>query len=204
MARKSAYFKEVERLLKIGYEPTDIIKMTGIPKSTVYRLTEKLQAEGLRIFKRTMSHDFIWKYQMNMENISQTIQQLNEEMVICKAKYDEIESDIDQAIELLSLPKQSSVHANLLMAKISCQSSRTNELIKLTAQRDKATESKAKLFNQGPVVNAVHEWVNSSPPPMGQTPHLELPKPPELNSNQILIEEEAEERRIQEEMETDF
>ena len=210
MARKSSYFKEVERLLRVGYEPSDIIKMSGIPKATVYRLINKLQVESRYEFKRTMSHNFLWKYQQNMENFSRTIQEMNEEIEIVKAKYADFEQLILSSIEELVIPKQSMVKASLLMALISCQSSRTNELIKLAQQRDKATEGKAKLFNQGPVVNAVHEWVNSAPPPAGILPHIpeldtirdEEEKPILAKLNSItLTEEEEEELRIQKEME---
>lgn len=212
MARKSAYFKEIERLLKIGYEPADIIKKSGISKPTVYRIINKLQIDSRYEFKRTMSHHFLWKYQQNMENFSRTIQEMNEEIEIVKAKYDEIEQSIKESIEELVIPKQSMTKATLLQGLISCQSSRSNELIKLAQQRDKATEGKAKLFNQGPVVHAVHEWVNSAPPPMGVLPsipeldNLREEKPPILGelaklNTTTLTEEEEEELRIQKEME---
>ena len=46
MGRKALYFKQVEHLLSVGYEAKDIVKITNIPKGTVYRIVDKLREEA--------------------------------------------------------------------------------------------------------------------------------------------------------------
>ena len=46
MGRKALYFKEIEHLLSVGYEAKDIIKITNIPRGTVYRIVDKLREEA--------------------------------------------------------------------------------------------------------------------------------------------------------------
>lgn len=188
MTRESAYFKEIERLLTNGFEPKHIVKITNIPKATVYRIRDKLRKESRIDFNELMEKDYLWKYQQNLENFSRTIQEMNEEMEVVKKKYDAIEYQIMESIEQLQLPRQSMTKASLLVALISCQSSRTNELIKLAQQRDKSTDLKAKVYNAGPVVHAIDQWVQSTNPSMGNLPKnsFEEPKaleesPPKLN-----------------------
>jgi len=175
MSRKSKYFKEIERLLDIGYEPKHIMKMTGIPKTTVYRIVEKLKTEARGDFKQTMSHNYLWMFQMNLANYSKTIQECNEEIVRMNRKYDSLELLNMNALEGIAESKPMA-KATLLANLTNIQSNRTSELTRLVAQRDKASTEKAKVFNQGPVVYAINEWVNSKPPPMG-----ELPRLPELD-----------------------
>jgi uncharacterized membrane protein len=171
LARESAYFKEIERLLGIGYEAKHIMKISGIPQTTVYRIVDKLKKEARYDFKNLMEHDYLYKYQMNIENFSKTIQESNEEIEKINKKYNTLE--LMTMDELNSCPMDKVIaRATLLSNLTNIQSNRTNELQKMINQRDKATELKAKVYNQGPVVYAVNEWINSKPPPMGEQPRL--------------------------------
>lgn len=185
MTRESAYFKEIERLLSIGYEPKHINKISGIPTSTVYRIVDKLRREARFDFDNLMEKDYLWKYQQNIENFSKTIQECNEKLVEIKIKYDELEERTLNAIDELD-PKHHMTKATLLNNLINLQSARTNEMIKIVAQRDKATDMKAKVYNAGPVVHAIDEWINKTHPSNAEMPALVLDdiddKPPELNS----------------------
>ena len=66
MTRQSKYFAEIERLLKIGYEPKHIMALTNIPKPTVYRIVDKLRKEARYDFNNLMEKDFLYKYQQNL------------------------------------------------------------------------------------------------------------------------------------------
>lgn len=195
LTRKTKYFAEIERLMGIGYEPKHIIKMTGIPSTTVYRVVEKMQVESRIDFKKTMSHNFLWMYQQNLENYSRTIQECNEEIAYMKKKYDQLE--FDNRVELKACaPDRVVARATLLSNLTAIQSSRTNELVKLTAQRDKASEGKAKVFNQGTVVYAMDEWVQKTTPTMGELPRVkeldELnPTPKQLNKEPLSADDQA-------------
>jgi len=211
MTRESKYFKEIERLLGIGYEPRDIIKITGIPRTTVYRVVDKLRRESRIEFKNLMRDDFLYKYQLTLENYSKTIQECNEEIVSMKKKYASLELLNMQALE--GIPESKPMAKATLLANLNnIQSNRTTELTRLVAQRDKASTEKAKVYNQGPVVNAVHEWVNSNPPPMGELPRIpELDKvnpppktePTKLNSQKDIdnAKDNEEDERVMREME---
>lgn len=209
MARRSSYFKEIERLLDIGYEPKHIMKLTGISKATVYRIVDKLRTESRHDFGQLMEKDYLWKYQQNIENFSKTIQECNEKMVEINKKYDVYEKMTLDAITALE-PKQAMTKATLLNNLVTMQSARTNEMIKLVTQRDKATELKARVYNAGPVVYAVNEWINGKTPPMGEQPRVKeldnilhktevLP----LKLNNIIQDNSDEELNTQMEMEQD-
>jgi hypothetical protein len=188
MARTSRYFKEIERLLNIGYEPKHIMKITGIPKATVYRIVGKLQKEARHDFKNLMSNDYLWKYQMNLENYSKTIQECNEEIDYMKKKYNSIEYLTMEALENCDDSKVVA-KATLLSNLTAIQSARTNEITKLVAQRDKASDMKAKIYNQGPVVHAIDEWVSQTTPRMGELPRIaelkELDKVDDIVNNKL-------------------
>ena len=171
LTRKSAYFKEIERLMSIGYEPKHIIKITGISRATVYRIVDKLRKEARIEFKDLIHKDFLYKYQMNLENYSRTVQQCNEEIEKLNKKYDELEMlNLDQLVNLTDA--KSTTKANILANLTAIQSNRTNEIQKLLALRDKASDYKAKIYNQGPVVHAIDEWVRQTSPSAGQSPRL--------------------------------
>ena len=72
MTRRGKYFEEIQHLLEIGYEPKQIIKITGCSKATVYRIVDKLKTEARYEFKNLLQHDYLWKYQKTIENFSGT------------------------------------------------------------------------------------------------------------------------------------
>lgn len=179
MGRRPKHVDEVERLLDSGYSVKDIIRTTNISQSTVYRVVDKLKKEARYDFKHLMEHDYLWKYQKTIQNLDLTIKQCNEEIETIKQKYNSLE--IITMNEFENLPDaKASTKALLLGTLATIQSNRTNEMIKLCAQRDKASEIKAKTYNQGPVVNAIDEWVNGGTAQMG-----ELPRVKELDSEDI-------------------
>ena len=171
MSRKSAYFKEIERLLGIGYEPKHIMEMTGISKTTVYRIVDKLRKEARYDFKELMEKDYLYKYQLTLGNLSKTIQECNEEITFMKNKYKDLEIMVIKQLE--STPNNKATAQSMLLSNLTTiQSNRSNELHKLISQRDRATDLKSKIYNQGPVVNAIDEWVTKNSPSMGELPRL--------------------------------
>ncbi len=60
MGRKALYFKEIEHLLSVGYEAKDIIKITNIPRGTVYRIVDKLREEAKINFDQLMTKDYLY------------------------------------------------------------------------------------------------------------------------------------------------
>lgn len=171
MGRTPKYVDEVEKLLRNGWGVKDIVKNTNISKSTVYDVLAKMKKRARYNFKELMTEDYLWKYENTLDNFDKTIREMNEEVEIVKNKYAIIESKINMEIGRLS-DKQAMVKSNLLANLISCQSSRTNELIKLSAQRDKASDLKAKVYNAGPVCNAIDEWINKTSPEKGELPKI--------------------------------
>ena len=163
MARRSKYFKTVEHLLDTGYEAKDICKISGIPRATVYRIVDKLREEAKINFKDLMEKDYLYKYQRNLEELSKTVVECNEEIVKVHAKYDELDETTQEALDVVEQNKHIS-KAHLISNLISCRSSRTTEIIKLIAQRDKASEAKASLYNKGPVVYRINEFVQHKLP----------------------------------------
>jgi len=172
MGRSPKYVDEVEKLLRNGWNVKDIVSNTNISKSTVYDVLAKMKKRARYNFKELMSEDYLWKYENTLDNFDRTIRECNEEMELVKNKYAIIESKIN--LQIVGLDnKQAMVKAHLLANLISCQSSRTNEIIKLCAQRDKASDLKARVYNAGPVVNAIDEWVNRTTPPAGELPRIQ-------------------------------
>jgi hypothetical protein len=159
MARKNnKQMDMIEQMLRNGYEAKDIYKVTGIPRSTVYQKVTKLKKEARYQFDQVMQEDYLWLYQMNLSNYSRTIKEVNEKMVEVNEKYDELERITKEALSKVDDAKHVS-KSNFIANLIQINNSRSNDLARLTAQRDKASEMKAKLFNQGPVVHKVSEFM---------------------------------------------
>lgn len=170
MSRRSSYFKEVERLLDMGMEPKQIIKVTGIPKSTVYDIREKLREEAKYDFDELMGKDYLWKYQQTISNYSKTIQESNEEIEELKKKYEDLEVELRE--ELASIPIDKYIaRATILNTIASLPSAKASDMQRLMQQRDKASEMKAKTYNQGPVVFAINNWLKTGKP---VEPHLQV------------------------------
>ncbi len=158
MARDSKYFTTIENLMDVGYVAKDIPKMTGIPKSTVYRVVNKLREEAKFDFKELMEKDYLYKYQQNLEGLDKTIVWCNEEMVKVNEKYDELGTTTQEALDQVEVTKHIS-KAHLISNLIAVQTNRVKELSLLVMQRDKAVNDKATLYNKGPVVYRVNEYV---------------------------------------------
>lgn len=171
MGRRPQHVDAVESLLDVGYSVKDIIRDTNISQSTIYRVIDKLKKEARYDFKHLMEHDYLWKYQKTLQNFDLTIKECNMEISKMKNKYDSLEIITMNEFESLS-DSRAGTKALLLSNLTTIQSNRSNELVKLTTQRDKATELKAKTYNQGPVVNAIDEWVNNNHPSGGELPRL--------------------------------
>ena len=160
MGRKALHFKEIEHLLNVGYEAKDIVKITNIPKGTVYRIVDKLREEAKLNFDQLMTKDYLYKYQMNLDNYSKTIIQCNEEISIINAKYDQLESLV--MVDLESCPTDKYLARSTYLANlINIRNNRTIEIQKLIAQRDKSSEMKARIFNSGPVVYRINQVVEN-------------------------------------------
>ena len=160
MGRKALHFKEIEHLLSIGYEAKDIIKITNIARGTVYRIVDKLREEAKLNFDQLMTKDYLYKYQMNLDNYSKTIIQCNLEIDTINAKYDQLEGMVMVDLEACPTDKylaRSTYLANL----INIRNNRTIEIQKLVAQRDKSSEMKARIFNSGPVVYRINQVMES-------------------------------------------
>ena len=160
MGRKALHFKEIEHLLSVGYEAKDIVKITNIPKGTVYRIVDKLREEAKINFDQLMTKDYLYKYQMNLDNYSKTIVQCNEEIVIINAKYDQLERIVMENLESCP-PDKYLARSTYLANLINIRNNRTIEIQKLIAQRDKSSEMKARIFNSGPVVYRINQVVEN-------------------------------------------
>ena len=160
MGRKALHFKEIEHLLSVGYEAKDIVKITNIPKGTVYRIVDKLREEAKINFDQLMTKDYLYKYQMNLDNYSKTIIQCNEEIVIINAKYDQLERLVMEDLESTP-PDKYLARSTYLANLINIRNNRTIEIQKLIAQRDKSSEMKARIFNSGPVVYRINQVVEN-------------------------------------------
>jgi hypothetical protein len=160
MGRKALHFKEIEHLLSVGYEAKDIVKITNIPKGTVYRIVDKLREEAKINFDQLMTKDYLYKYQMNLDNYSKTIVQCNEEIVIINAKYDQLERLVMEDLESTP-PDKYLARSTYLANLINIRNNRTIEIQKLVAQRDKSSEMKARIFNSGPVVYRINQVVEN-------------------------------------------
>lgn len=160
MGRKALHFKEIEHLLSVGYEAKDIVKITNIPKGTVYRIVDKLREEAKINFDQLMTKDYLYKYQMNLDNYSKTIIQCNEEIVVINAKYDQLERLVMEDLESTP-PDKYLARSTYLANLINIRNNRTIEIQKLIAQRDKSSEMKARIFNSGPVVYRINQVVEN-------------------------------------------
>ena len=160
MGRKALHFKEIEHLLSVGYEAKDIVKITNIPKGTVYRIVDKLREEAKINFDQLMTKDYLYKYQMNLDNYSKTIIQCNEEIVIINSKYDQLERLVMEDLESTP-PDKYLARSTYLANLINIRNNRTIEIQKLIAQRDKSSEMKARIFNSGPVVYRINQVVEN-------------------------------------------
>ena len=160
MGRKALHFKEIEHLLSVGYEAKDIVKITNIPKGTVYRIVDKLREEAKINFDQLMTKDYLYKYQMNLDNYSKTIVQCNEEIVIINSKYDQLERLVMEDLESTP-PDKYLARSTYLANLINIRNNRTIEIQKLIAQRDKSSEMKARIFNSGPVVYRINQVVEN-------------------------------------------
>ena len=176
MGRKALHFKEIEHLLSVGYEAKDIVKITNIPKGTVYRIVDKLREEAKINFDQLMTKDYLYKYQMNLDNYSKTIVQCNEEIVIINAKYDQLERLVMEDLESTP-PDKYLARSTYLANLINIRNNRTIEIQKLIAQRDKSSEMKARIFNSGPVVYRINQVVENK---ILQPEMLNEAKAPEL------------------------
>ncbi len=189
MGRAPKYHDDIERLLSYGYNAKDVSEELNIGIATVYRVLAKLKKQARYDFKNLMSEDYLWKYQKTLENFDKTIRQCNEEITAMKKRYIELEAKINLEITSLN-DKKAITKATLLQSLINIQSNRSNELAKLTAQRDKASDMKAKVYNAGPVVNAIDQWINQTTPTNGELPKVDeldklIDKPQPLPSPNI-------------------
>ena len=192
MGRKALYFKQVEHLLSVGYEAKDIIKITNIPRGTVYRIVDKLREEAKINFDQLMTKDYLYKYQMNLENYSKTIVQCNEEIKTINAKYDQLERIVMESLEVCP-PDKYLARSTYLANLINIRNNRTIEIQKLISQRDKSSEMKAKIFNSGPVVYRINQVVENKvlQPEMLSEQSTQEQTMPELVNN-TTVEEKVE------------
>lgn len=202
MGRKSKWTDEVERLVDNGYDPKQIVKITGLAISTVYKHVEKLRVQARYRFNNLMSKDYLYQYFKALDNFARTIQQCNEELDKTYIRYDALEAQISKAVNSLDKPKHPIAHSAMLGQLIQLQNSRENAVVRLTAQRDKASDLKAKVYNAGPVVAAIDQWVRDNTPKAGDLPELNTSmvdekvapeKSPEISEEDAAIIREMEE-----------
>ena len=148
-------------MLNIGYAPKDIIKVSNIPKSTVYRNVKALKSEAKLDFENLMTEDYTWVYYKTLENYDKTIIVCNEELEKLDKRYNQLEANI--------LAEMKNIPDNKIGAKVNLYSSltaliglRTSEKMRILNQRDSATNQKAKILNAGPVVFKVNEYVRQN------------------------------------------
>lgn len=145
-------------MLNIGYAPKDIIKVTNIPKSTVYRDVKSLKSEAKVDFENLMTEDYTWVYYKTLENYDKTIIACNKELEKFDEKYDKLEKKI--LAEMENIPDNKiGARVNLYSSLIALMGLRTSEKMRILNQRDTATNQKAKILNAGPVVFKVNEYV---------------------------------------------
>ena len=107
-----------------------------------------------------MTKDYLYKYQMNLDNYSKTIVQCNEEIKTINTKYDQLERIVMESLEVCP-PDKYLARSTYLANLINIRNNRTIEIQKLIAQRDKSSEMKAKIFNSGPVVYRINQVVEN-------------------------------------------
>lgn len=209
MARRSKYFKVVEHLMETGYEAKDIVKISGIPRATVYRIVDKLRDEAKLNFKELMEKDYLYKYQKNLQELNKTVIECNEEIKRVNDRYDILERRTEEMLDMVEDNKHVS-KATFLQNLIACRSGRTNEIARLIQQRDRASSEKATLYNKGPVVYRINQYVQDK---MANVPQMlnkvETAKEtlPEIVENEIIdnkvVEISEEDQAILDEMEQD-
>lgn len=165
--------KEVERLIDNGYgDPRALSQQTGLSVRQCNRYLRKFKLEAKVRFDSLMSEDYLYLYYNTIDNFSRTIQQCNEELKTLHTKYDDLEVQISEAVNELDKQKHPIAHSAMLGQLIQIQNSRENSVVRLTAQRDKASDLKAKVYNAGPVVAALDQWVRDNTPKAGEIPEL--------------------------------
>lgn len=172
MGRKSKWKDEIERLVDKGYDPKHIAKKLGLNLSTVYKHVEKFRTEARHRFGNLMSKDYLYQYFITLDNFARTIQQCNEELDTSHEKYDGLEGRITIAVNALDKAKHPIAHSAMLGQLIQVQNSRENAVVRLTAQRDRASDLKAKVYNEGPVVATIDQWIRDNPPKTGELVEL--------------------------------
>ena len=162
----------IEKLIDSGYgDIHSLAQKTGLSERQCRRYLNKFTAEAKYRFDNLMSKDYLYLYYNTLDNFSKTIQQCNEELGTSKGKYDDLEEQVDEALEKLD-KKQGITRSALLGQLIQIQNSREIGIVRLTAQRDRASDLKAKVFNAGPTVAAIDQWVRDNTPKAGQLPEL--------------------------------
>ena len=165
--------KEVERLIDNGYgDPRALAQQTGLSERQCQRYLRKFKLEAKVRFDNLMSEEYLYLYYNTLDNFSRTIQQCNEELARMSTKYDVLEDKINTAVDDLDQVKHPIAHSAMLGQLIQVQNSREGAVVRLTAQRDKASDLKAKVFNAGPTVAAIDQWVRDNTPKAGQLPEL--------------------------------
>lgn len=165
--------KEVERLIDLGYgDPRALSQQTGLSVRQCNRYLRKFKLEAKIRFDNLMDEDYLYLYYNTLDNFSRTIQQCNEELKTLHTKYDDLEVQISKAVDELDKQKHPIAHSAMLGQLIQIQNSRENSVVRLTAQRDKASDLKAKVYNAGPVVAALDQWVRDNTPKAGELPEL--------------------------------
>jgi hypothetical protein len=158
MGRRSKYITEVNRLLDMGFSVSQIVKLTGIPKTTVHHCKNKLVRASRFDFERLLDGEYLYAYMRTMEDYQRTIQQCNERLAELQAKYNKLENDIYAELETTT---SKLARATLLKTLAGLASQYTNDLTALLALRDRAVEAKAKTLNQGPYVRAVEQMLQT-------------------------------------------
>ena len=175
MNKKAKYKQEVIRLLEMGFEAKDIELLTNIPHATVYRYVDKLRTEARYDFETLMEKDFLYKYGLNLQNYAKSIQECNAELALIDNKYKVREKEVRELMD--ELPEKAvMVKSNYMAQIIQLDAQKSNEKLRCIAQRDRSTELKAKVYNAGPVVRAVEQFVNQNISAKGDEPQLVLGK----------------------------
>lgn len=160
--------KEVERLIDLGYgDPKALSQQTGLSERQCHRYLHEFRIKAKVRFDNLMDEDYLYQYYNTLDNFSRTIQQCNEELIKLHTKYDDLEVQISEAVNELDKQKHPIAHSAMLGQLIQVQNSRENAVVRLTAQRDKASDLKAKVYNAGPVVAALDQWVRDNTPKAG-------------------------------------
>ena len=165
----SKYFEQIESMLEFGYDAKTIAKLTNIPRSTVYRVVDKLQVEARYKFNNLLEKDYLYQYQITLDNYKKTIRECNEQIEETKKKYQQMSQLVTDRIASTN-PRNEEVIAQYTAQQMEIISKKNNELEKLMGRRDKATEVLAKLYNAGPAMAAVEQWLKIHPAGKGKKP----------------------------------